>query len=432
MTVEFALATLLTRSAPAHIRSSIPQLQHIIIIVQENRSFDSYFGTYPGADGIPKKNGKFTICNPDPLTGQCVYSFHDPRDLNSGGPHDTSNDVADIDSGKMDGFVGQSVGYSDSPKEVMGFHDSREIPNYWTYAQRYVLQDEMFAPSTSYSGPQHLFLVSGWSATCAVKDDPTSCTSGYHGFHYQPGDLAWTDLTYLLHKAGVPWKYYVFSGQSPDVINPDEDGGRFGRYVRQNSSNASLWNPLPDFTTVIQDNELQNITPGTNFYTDAASGTLPAVSWVIPSDLYSEHPPQSVHAGMTYVTGLVNAVMQSPNWNTSAIFIVWDDWGGLFDHVVPQTIDWNGYGIRVPGLLISPWARLNYIDHQLLSFDAYNKLIEDLFLGSQRLDPNTDGRWDPRPDVRENYPGLGNLLTEFNFFQKPLPPTLLSNGIVVH
>ena len=413
-------------------RSSVSQLQHIIIIVQENRSFDSYFGTYPGADGIPKKNGKFTICDPDPKTHTCVYSYHDTADVNYGGPHDTPNEIADIDGGKMDGFIKQSYLFSPKWQDVMGFHDDREIPNYWSYARSYVLQDEMYAPSTSYSGPQHLFLVSGWSASCTIPNDPRSCSNGYNLFDNQTGSFAWTDITYLLHKAHVSWKYYVFTGSSPDVVNPGEDGGMTGRRVRQNYVTAGDWNPLPDFSTVVQDNQLSNVTNGDNYYTDAAQGTLPAVSWIVPTDLYSEHPPQSVRKGMQYVTGLIDAAMQSPDWNTTAILLVWDDWGGFFEHEVPTTIDWAGYGIRVPSLVISPWARHGYIDHQLLSFDAYNKLIEDLFLGGQRLDPNTDGRWDPRPDVRESYPGLGDLLNDFDFTQTPTRPIVLPDAIIVH
>ena len=419
-------------SAFAHPQSSIPQLQHIIIIMQENRSFDEYFGTYPGANGIPKKNGKFVICNPDYKTGKCDYSYHDKADINIGGPHDTPNEQTDVDGGKMDGFVNQAGLYNPVPKTAMGYHNSHEISNYWTYAQNYVLQDAMFAPSTSYSGPQHMYLVSGWSAVCTVKNDPHSCQNGYLDFGNTPGSSAWTDITYMLHKAGVSWKYYVFQGPSPDVVNPGEDGGMAGRRVWQNSITANQWNPLPDFTTVIQDGELNNIQVGTNFYTDAANGTLPSVSWVVPNDNISEHPPQSIKKGMAYVTGLVNAVMASPQWKTTAIFIAWDDWGGFFDHVPPTKIDWAGYGIRVPALIVSPWSRHNYVDHQLMSFDSYNKLIEDLFLGGKRLDPRTDGRWDPRPDVREDYPGLGNLINDFDFTQPPPRQMFLRDYLIVH
>jgi phospholipase C len=128
---------------------------------------------------------------------------------------------------------------------------------------------------------------------------------------------------------------------------------------------------------------------------------------------------------MGYVTRLINAVMRSPDWSSTAIFLAWDDWGGFYDNVAPPHVDENGYGLRVPGLVISPYAKSGYIDHQTLSFDAYNKFIEDDFLGGQRLDPSTDGRPDPRPTVRDNVPILGDLVADFDFNQQPRKPTLL-------
>jgi phospholipase C len=122
---------------------------------------------------------------------------------------------------------------------------------------------------------------------------------------------------------------------------------------------------------------------------------------------------------------VVNAVMRSKDWSSTAIFLVWDDWGGFYDHVKPPTVDNQGYGLRVPGLVISPYAKRGYVDHQVLSQDAYLKFIEDDFLHGQRLNPKTDGRPDPRPDVRESAKILGNLVTDFNFKQKPRPPLIL-------
>jgi phospholipase C len=139
----------------------------------------------------------------------------------------------------------------------------------------------------------------------------------------------------------------------------------------------------------------------------------------------SEHPRALVSAGQTYVTGLINAIMQSREWGSTAIFLTWDDWGGFYDNAVPPAADRNGYGLRVPGILISPYARHGYIDHQTLSFDAFNKFIENDFLDGQRLDPRTDGRPDPRPDVRESLPLLGDLGRDFNFSQRPRPPVIL-------
>jgi len=132
-----------------------------------------------------------------------------------------------------------------------------------------------------------------------------------------------------------------------------------------------------------------------------------------------------VELGQSYVTSLINAVMQSPDWDSTAIFLAWDDWGGYYDHVKPPQVDKYGYGVRVPAMTISPYAKKGYIDHQILSFDAYLKFIEDVFLDGQRLDPATDGRPDPRPNVRENQPILGDLASNFDFSQAPRAPFLL-------
>ena len=120
--------------------------------------------------------------------------------------------------------------------------------------------------------------------------------------------------------------------------------------------------------------------------------------------------------------------MRSPDWKSTAIFLSWDDWGGFYDHVAPPHVDENGYGIRVPAIVISPYARRGFIDHQTLSHDAYLKFIEDDFLGGIRIDPNTNGRPDRRPSVRENEPILGDLRKDFDFTQQPREPEILPGG----
>jgi phospholipase C len=225
----------------------------------------------------------------------------------------------------------------------------------------------------------------------------------------------------MLHKAGVSWKYYVAEGSEPDC----DDNAALCAPVPQLTTTPNIWNPLPFFTTVRQDSQLVNIQTIDAFQADVAAGTLPSVSWIVPNSEVSEHPTALVSTGQNYVTSIVNAIMQSPEWNSTAIFISWDDWGGFYDHVVPPAVDLNGYGIRVPGLVVSPYAKTGFIDHQTLSFDAYVKFIEDVFLKGQRLDPLTDGRPDPRPTVRENVPILGDLSNDFDFTQAPRPSLVL-------
>jgi len=541
---------------PSAVRPSdeaIHKIRHVVMIIQENRSFDSYFGTYPGADGIPAIDGHFTVCLPDPLTGGCDRPFHDSSLVNGGGPHGERSVIDDTDGGKMDGFVRESespggrgcggfagVCSSFASSDVMGYHDAREIPNYWTYAENFVLDDHMFQSDASWSLPAHLYEVSGWSAHCSVAGDPASCVNDDELGGYQTSDIigvgargreaarrvrqllrnarrrlrmcryargpgspsgggttgspgsggtttgspwsagatgspgsggatgspgsgattgsstryssavarcrrhvkdqlakrraalgrqvsttynyAWTDITYLLHRYGVSWGYFITPGGEPDCVGGNANCASSPFSV----GTPDIWNPLPSFTDVREDDQLGNIQDTSHFLRDARTGTLPEVSWVVPDQQHSDHPPANIANGQAYVTNLINTVMDGPDWDSTAIFLVWDDWGGFYDHVPPPVIDQNGYGFRVPSLVISPYARHGFIDHQTLSFDAINKFIEDDFLDGQRLDPATDGRPDPRPDVRENADQLGDMTADFDFDQAPQPPLTLA------
>ena len=437
--------------------AGIHKIKHVIIIMQENRSFDSYFGTFPGADGIPMKDGVPTVCQPNPVTHACIRPFVNHEDANGGAAHSAAAAAMAIDGGKMDGFVrvammgnwsatygvhskgkpkieemackdptnpncGESGGQG--PSRVMEYHVMTDIPNYWTYAQTYVLADHMFEPLASWSLPSHLYIVSAWSAKCSKVNDPMSCKSDILrgrskltpvnniteliDEHHTP--YAWTDLTWLLHHYHVSWGYYLDHGPGPD-------GGHRGV--------PPIWDVLPQFTDVHEDKQLDHVHNLDAFFIACQDGTLPSVSWIVPELRDSEHPPALVSAGQSYVTNIINHIMLSREWDSTAIFLAWDDWGGFYDHVRPPVVDKLGYGIRVPGIVISPYAKRGYIDHQTLSFDAYLKFIEDDFLHGERLDPKTDGRPDPRPDVREDAPVLGDLTQDFDFSQKPRPPLIL-------
>ena len=421
--------------------SGIHKFRHVVVIMQENRSFDSYFGTYPGADGIPMRHGLPSVCVPDPLRHVCVRSYHDSHLVNYGGPHDSAAYTADYAGGAMNGFIrarevcqivfDKTECNARLRDDMMGYHDARELPNYWAYARHYVLQDHMFEPNASWSLPAHLFLVSEWSALCTSPGDPFSCQSNLQdpglpadfgpAPHTAP-DYAWTDLTYLLHRDHVSWAYYLSTGPEPDC----ETAQLFCSYKEQDPRTPGIWNPLPSFDTVRGDRQVSNVRGLPSLFSALRANRLPAVSWVIPNGIVSEHPTSSIAAGQAYVTRVINAIGRSRAWKSTAIFLAWDDWGGFYDHVRPPAVDLNGYGFRVPGLVISPYARRHVVDHQLLSFDAYAKFIEDDFLGGQRLNPRTDGRPDPRPTVRENVPGLGNLVQDFNFSQKPRPALILN------
>ena len=239
--------------------------------------------------------------------------------------------------------------------------------------------------------------------------------------------LPWTDITYLLHKhvPEVSWRYYVFEGSEPDC---EDNEAMTCAPVTQGPGTPGIWNPLIDFADVKEDGQRENVQSLTNFYSAVQNPSecgLPNVSWITPTNEVSEHPPALISKGQAYVTTLINSIMRSPCWDSTTIFLSWDDWGGFYDNVVPPDIDENGYGFRVPSLVISPYAKAGYIDHQQLSHDAYLKFIEDDFLEGQRLNPKTDGRPDSRPDVREEVPGLGNLESDFDFNQSPTAPLLL-------
>ncbi|MHB8491016.1 MAG: phospholipase C [Solirubrobacteraceae bacterium] len=427
--------------------SGIHKIRHVVVIMQENRSFDTYFGTYPGADGLPMTEGRPNVCVPDPQHGGCIAPFLNPTDSNQGGPHGVNAALTDIDGGRMDGFLAaveaehekKCVNTSLEPNcvtsqgaytEVMGYHNASQIPNYWAYAKNFVLQDHMFEPNKSWSLPAHLYEASAWSARCPILGDPMSCVSALQSPEpvpeFNPGGpephYEWTDLTYLLHKHAVSWKMFVFKGGEPNCyINenvPCSAGG-------ENKPTPQIWDVLPYFGDVHEDQQLPDVESINGFYAAARAGTLPAVSFLEPNDTVSEHPPAGIAKGQAYVTTAINAIMRSPDWSSTAIFVSWDDWGGFYDHVAPPTVDRAGYGLRVPGLLISPYARYGYIDHQTLSHDAYLKFIENDFLGGERLNPRTDGRPDSRPNVREELPILGSLANEFNFSQPPAPPFIL-------
>ncbi|HEY2397479.1 MAG TPA: alkaline phosphatase family protein, partial [Solirubrobacteraceae bacterium] len=427
--------------APAAPIDGIHNIQHVVMIMQENRSFDTYFGTYPGANGIPAN-----VCVPDPFNRGCQAPYHSSQDLNFGGPHGATVMRADVNGGKMNGFVEQAQEKSkcttasgnclpcSSPSasqsscvDVMAYHDAREIPNYWSYAQNFTLQDNMFESAASWSLPEHLFLVAGWSAGCPTGDpNPMDCTSSLDPPGLAQGPRNFTDITYLLHKANVSWRYYIFEGAEPDC---ESDEALSCAPVKQTPRTLSIWNQLPGFTDVQQNGQVGNVQTLTNLYSavhETSSCGLPNVSWVVPNQEVSEHPTARVSKGEAYVTTLVNSIMRSPCWGTTAIFVSWDDFGGFYDHVAPPVVDQNGYGLRVPGLVISPYARRGFIDHQQLSHDAYLKFIEDAFLNGSRLNPATDGRPDGRPTVREEAPGLGNLANDFDFSQQPRAPLLLS------
>ena len=458
------------------------KLRHVIIIMQENRSFDHYFGTFPGADGIPP-NTCVPIDPKDPSQG-CVAPFHNPLDVNAGGPHGPLGSQAALDDGitqaKMDGFIAEQLlgvvprtpGYTPlcpgqtldlrcttaegvRAHDVMGYHTDQEISNYWRYAKNFVLQDHMFSGWRSWSFPSHVELTSEWVARCTNSKDAQTCSTAASlplvnpipgQVNPNPPEFPWVSLFQLLDAHQVSWKYYVTDGTEPDC----EDGEMTCAPQPQHYYSLSGWNPAPYYSYVKQQGAAYlatHLASGETFLKDLTNRTLPQVSWIVPDNDYSEHPPSGITMGMMYVTSLVNAVMTSPYWNDTAVFIAWDDYGGFYDHVAPPNVDMTsstetpiaGYGLRVPGLLVSAYARQGVIDHNVLSFDAYATFIEDLFMDGARLDPTALGNPDSRPDIRDaltevrfldgRTAPIGKLIDEFDFSSPSRPPLIMTTHI---
>jgi phospholipase C len=360
--------------------------------------------------------------------------------------------------GKMDGFIRALDTYSngcrlhpteppcpratngpDGQPDIMGYHDANEIPNYWAYAERYTLFDRMFAPVDSWTLPAHLYLVSGWSAWCPDLDDAMSCRTElvfhppsqfgnqWDGLTWvareadqYPRPYVWAPITWLLYRAGVSWGYFV--GKGSCVLPPCDD--------LTGPTSADVVDPLPGFAATEATGQFGNIRPNGDFFKMAEHGNLPSVSWVVPEVHEGDHPPDDISLGQRYVTQLINAVAEGPQeqWNHTAIFVTWDDWGGFYDHVKPPQniagVPKDNYGFRVPTFLVSPYAAQG-VNHDTMSFDAFLRLIEDRFLDRQRLDGENRGWPDARPSTRETAPELHPLDDAFDFSQEPIPPLVL-------
>jgi len=411
-------------------------LKHFIFIVQENHTFDNYFGTYPGANGIPPNIslpltnsssspssmrspfplGKFT--NIDIVGDELPPGVQDPEELAPtssifvpGKPFAFTNESqlccnhsweathTAWDHGKMDGFV-----YAQSKNGIysMGYYNRTEIPYYWDYADNFVLDDNFFSALLGPSWPNHLELVSGENG--GQVDNPRSSLNN-PDCSYSTCSFSFANIAQILQENGISWKWYT--------------GG-------SNLYAATIWDVLPAFSYFQQNPAIvhSNIQPTANFLSDVKNGNLPVASWIMPGSWFppnvpslclntalvhsaSEHPPARLDCGMDYVATLVNAVMQSQYWQSTAIVITWDDWGGYYDHVSPPQVDQWGLGFRVPALVISAWAKHHYIDHTLYEFASTLKLIERTF----NLPPLT---------ARDT--NASDMLSSFDFSQVPQPP----------
>ncbi len=374
------------------------KIEHVVWIIQENRSFDNYFGTYPGADGFSPG-----ICSPVlPGSSKCIKPFHlhvpmPACDLSHG--WDAAH--AAYDHGAMDGYV-----WAEGSPYTMAYLDGRDIPNYWAYAHHYTLADRFFSSLNGPSLPNHVYTVAATSGGLTENVCSQNNVLGrLKEVMDDPDGFSFAAIINRLASHGVSWKYYVErTKQPPPASDPchvkDPEPQQFG-----------LWNPLPGFKSIRDNPKLMSrLVDQTEYFRDLKQGTLPQVSWLIPTFQDSEHPPEPVGQGMWYVTRLINALMQSKYWANTAIFLTWDDYGGFYDHVPPPELDAFGYGPRVPLLVISPYAKPGYVTSQAGGFSSILRFIEERY---------------HLPHLTARDDRTGDMADAFDFNQKPNPPLII-------
>jgi phospholipase C len=372
---------------------SIDVIQHIVFIIKENRSFDNYFGTFPGADGATSG----TIS-----TGQTIPLGHSPDLMTRDPCHGWGCAIQAIDGGKMDKF--DLIGLCNVNGDYLCYTQLRQqdIPNYFAYASNFVLADHTFSSLHGPSFPNHLYTVAAQSG--GAKDNPSQgnvwgCDSDSGATVPVLGSDGTTTLEFpcfdfetladSLENASITWKYYAPSQGQPGYIWSILDAIK---HIRE----SSLWT--------------DDVVPYTQFASDAQNGQLPAVSWLVTSPELSEHPQASSCKGENWTVQQLNAIMQGPDWNSTAVFLTWDDFGGLYDHVPPPSVDALGLGPRVPLLIISPFARKGYISHTTYEFSSFLRFTE-LRYGLSALASR---------DAQAN-----DMTDSFDFSQQPLPPLIL-------
>jgi phospholipase C len=329
-------------------------IQHFVVLMQENHTFDNYFGTYPGANGIPA--GTCMPVDPSDKTNtDCVEPFHIGDRPIDDLDHSLSTFQMQYNDGKMNGFVYALNQRNQNGAMAMGYYDDSDLPYYWNLADEYVLFDNYFSSDHGGSFANHMYWVSAQPGGNRVSEN------GY-------ADVA--TIFDRLEERGISWKFYV-QNYDPQITY------RSLSQVSGNRASQVIWVPLLNMDRFLDDPKLSShIVDLNEYFVDLENGTLPEVAYIAPSGA-SEHPPGSIRSGQKFVKSLIQALMRSNSWDSSAFLLLYDDWGGWYDHVSPPQVDENGYGMRVPGLLISPYARRGYIDSTMLDFTSVLKFIEE-------------------------------------------------------
>src|SRR3990170_1676080 len=355
------------------------RIDHIIVVVEENHTFDSYFGTYPAANGTYGATS-FPL---DPTTGTPVEPIPYSESLRervlataTEGKELISNGRAAAEEayngGLMDGFVGAQVRRGNDPQISMVYYSKEDARGLWDVADRFVLFDKYFSSALGDSLPNMLYLLAGTSNGIkgGTKKTLAQITDGVPTVFDQ------------LQAAGVSWKYYIGGLES---LDRERIAG--GDYLRSDEPTPSqmYWAPVLSMKRFWEDPQLNaGLASQEQFFLDAARGQLPAVSFVLPSP--TDHPLNVPSAPQQRLLSLVNAMGKSPQWERSAMFIVWDEWGGFYDHVPPPQVDEMGLGLRVPALLVSPWAKRGSVSHDQYDHTSILNFIAQRF-GLPSLSP---------------------------------------------
>ncbi len=361
-------------------------IEHVITLMQENHSFDNYFGTYPGADGFPE--GTCLPREPAKPTSGCIEPFrlddHPIIDLGH------SDDVfrEQYADGAMNGFAA-AFERPAAGEQTMGYYDDQDLPFYWNVADNYVLFDRFFTSAAGGSVWNHFYWVAG------QPGNPDNDLLDPVGFEQV------TTIFDRLEAADVSWKFYVENYDPAITFRTPGDGDQAAQII---------WVPLLTIPRFLDRPELNaKIVPMEQYFTDLENDELPAVSYMVPSGA-SEHPPGSVAAGERFVRSLINALMRSSSWDSSAFIWTYDDWGGWYDHVAPPQVDAYGYGFRAPALLVSPYAREGHVEHTELDFTSILKFIEE--------------NWKVEP-LASRDAAANSIAGAFDFDRPPRAPVLL-------
>jgi phospholipase C len=352
-----SLALVAVGSAPAAEPKPKTPIEHFLFLMQENHSFDNYFGSYPGADGHPAG-----VCMPrdptDSADKECVKPFRLGNRAVVDLEHKESIHRDQFRNGRMDGFVWAFTREGKRHGAMsMGYYDDRDIPFYWNVADNYVLFDRFFSSAGGGSVINHMYWATGAPGIKGKRDEI-------------PAE-GWGDLPTIfdrLEAAGVSWKFYVQNYDPKITFRTAQDSDRAAQVV---------WVPLLGYARYVDDPKLsRHIVDMEEYFTDLKRGTLPAVAYMVPSGA-SEHPPGSIKAGQRFVRTLITELMASRYWKSSAFMWSYDDWGGWYDHVPPPRVDARGYGFRVPALLVSAWAKRGHVDSTQMDFASVPKFIEE-------------------------------------------------------